>query len=129
MPALQRILKRCDSSTESSLESEVLLLQRLGWQGGENKDVPVAAFERLATGSDSEGYWFRADPVNLQEDQNYLMMSYPSVLELELKEAKALAESINQHFSEDGWHLEVAGPHRWYLSNGTADAPLQSPGE
>jgi hypothetical protein len=113
MSALQRILKRCDSSTESSLESETLLLNRLGWQGDENIDAPIAALERLATGSD--GYWFRADPVNLQEDQNYLMMSYPSVLDLELEEAKALAASINQHFAEDGWSLEVVDKQRWYL--------------
>ena len=115
MPALQRIFKRCDSNTESSLETETLLLNRLGWQGKENVDAPVAALENPATGRDSDGYWFRADPVNLQEDQNYLMMSYPSVLDLELDEAKALAESINQHFAEDGWSLEVADAKRWYL--------------
>jgi hypothetical protein len=115
MPALQQLLKRCDSTSESSLESETLLLNRLGWSGGENDDVPVAALERLGSGSDSEGYWFRADPVNLQEDQNYLMMSYPSVLDLELEEARALTESINQHFAEDGWSLEVVDAQRWYL--------------
>jgi len=113
MQALQQILKRCDRRTESSLESEALLLNRLGWQGDENIDAPIAVLERLATGSD--GYWFRADPVNLQEDQNYLMMSYPSVLDLELEEAEAIAESINQHFSEDGWSLYVEDKQCWYL--------------
>lgn len=115
MPALERILNRCDNRTESSLESEDLLLNRLGWQARENDDVPVAAFERLTTGRDSDGFWFRADPVNLQEDQNYLMMSYPAVLDLDLDEAKVMADSINQHFAEDGWSLEVAEPQRWYL--------------
>ena len=69
MPSLSLMLKRCDDCTESLLESEALLLKRLGWQAGEATDVPVAALERLATGIDSDGFWFRADPVNLQEDQ------------------------------------------------------------
>ena len=115
MPSLQLLLKRCDSSSESSLESETLLLNLLGWQGDENDDVPVAALEHLAEANDGDGFWFRADPVNLQEDQNYLMMSYPSILDLDLEEAKVLTDSINQHFAEDGWHLEVGDPHRWYL--------------
>lgn len=115
MPALQQMLKRRDSNTESLLESETLLLNRLGWSGGENDDVPVAALERLGSGNDSEGYWFCVNPVNLQEDQNYLMMSYPSVLDLELEEARALTESINQHFAEDGWSLEVVDAQCWYL--------------
>ena len=115
MPALQQLLKRCDSSADSSLETETLLLNRLGWQGNENDDVPVAALEHLATGNESDSYWFRADPVNLQEDQNYLMMSYPSVLDLEQEEAQTLADSINQHFAEDGWSLEVTDAQRWYL--------------
>ena len=115
MPSLNLILKRCDGTTESVVESETLLLKRLGWQADERADVPVAALERLAAGVDSEGFWFRADPVNLQEDQNYLMMSYPSVLDLDAAEAKALSESINEHFAEDGWRLEVIDQQRWYL--------------
>jgi len=115
MPALERLLNRCDSNADSSLESEGLLLKHVGWQGAESEDIPIAALERLATGSDSGGYWFRADPVNLQEDQNYLMMSYPSVLDLELEEAQAMAGTINQHFAEDGWSLVVTDEQRWYL--------------
>lgn len=115
MPALLRLLKRCDSISESSLESETLLLNKLGWSGGENDDVPVAALEHLATGRDSDSFWFRADPVNLQEEQSYLTMSYPSVLNLDLKDAQALADSINQHFVDDGWYVEVMDNCRWYL--------------
>jgi hypothetical protein len=115
MPSLNLLLKRCDGSTESVVESEILLLNRLGWQADEGADVPVAALERLATGIDSNGFWFRADPVNLQEDQNYLMMSYPSALELDAVEARALSASINEHFAEDGWRLEVVDQQHWYL--------------
>jgi len=117
MPSLQLLLKRCDFSTESSLESEALLLNRLGWQDDENSDVPVAALERLQVDSNGviDSFWFRADPVNLQEVQNYLVMSSPSVLNLDLDESNALADSINQHFAEDGWHVEVMDNSRWYL--------------
>jgi hypothetical protein len=115
MPSLNLLLKRCDGSTESVVESEILLLNRLGWQADEGADVPVAALERLATGIDSDGFWFRADPVNLQEDQNYLMMSFPSALDLDAAEVKALSDSINEHFAEDGWRLEVVDQQRWYL--------------
>ncbi len=115
MPSLSLMVKRCDGCTETLLDSETLLLKRLGWQAGEAADVPVAALERLATGIDSDGFWFRADPVNLQDDQNYLMMSYPSVLELDVAEAKALSGSINEHFAEDGWRLELVDEKHWYL--------------
>ncbi len=100
---------------ESPLESEAMLLRKLGWQGSDDDDVPVAVLERLACGDDSDGYWFRADPVNLQEDQSFLMMSYPSALNLTLDESKALTDSINEHFAEDGWHVEVMETKRWYL--------------
>ncbi|MEA1889846.1 MAG: hypothetical protein U9N50_08720, partial [Pseudomonadota bacterium] len=115
MPSLQHLLKRSDNHSESTLESETLLLNWLGWQGKKEDDVPLAALERLVVDGSSDGYWFRADPVNLQEDQNYLMMSYPSVLKLSLDESKALTDSINQHFVEDGWHVEVLDSNRWYL--------------
>ena len=115
MPSLQRMLKRSDSQSDSSLESEALLLKELGWQGDRDSDVPVAALERLGLGMDCEGFWFRADPVNLQEDQNYLMMSYPSMLDLDQQEAEALVGSINQHFAQDGWFLYVDESQRWYL--------------
>lgn len=115
MPSLQRMLRRCDSKSDSTLESEALLLMQFGWQASAGADVPVAALERLALGKDCEGFWFRADPVNLQEDQNYLMMSYPSLLDLDQAEAMALAESINRHFAEDGWSLYVDESQRWYL--------------
>ena len=116
MPSLQRLLKRSDKQSNNPLESELQLLKELGWQGDGNGDVPVAALERLGLGRDGEGFCFRADPVNLQEDQNYLMMSYPSVLKLDQQEAEALAESINEHFAEDGWHLDIVDPQRWYLN-------------
>ena len=115
MPSLQRLLKRSDSDCDNPLESEALLLEQFGWQGGADSDVPVAALERLGLGLDCEGFWFRADPVNLQEDQNYLMMSYPSMLDLDRQEAEALVDSINQHFTEDGWSLYVDESQRWYL--------------
>ncbi|MFW2437760.1 MAG: hypothetical protein ACN4GR_00140 [Arenicellales bacterium] len=115
MPALQHLLKRSDNHSKSTFESETLLLNRLGWPGNKEDDVPVAALEKLAVDHSSDGYWFRADPVNLQGDQNYLMMSFPSVLSLDLDESKALTDSINQHFAEDGWHVEVLDNNRWYL--------------
>ena len=115
MPSLQRLLKRSDKQSNNPLESELQLLKELGWQGDGNGDVPVAALERLGLGRDGEGFCFRADPVNLQEDQNYLMMSYPSELNLDLEEAEALADSINQHFAEDGWNIDVVDGKRWYL--------------
>lgn len=117
MPSLQLLQNRCDSLTEYTLESEAHLLRHLGWQADEEIDVPIAALEQLVEGGNgqSDSFWFRADPVNLQEDQNYLMMSYPSELNLDLQEAEALADSINQHFDEDGWSIVIADTKRWYL--------------
>ncbi len=115
LPSLQFLLKRCDSHSVNTLESEAMLLKKLGWHGGKGDDVPVAAIEQLAAGGSSSGYWFCASPVNLQEEQRFLIMSYPSMLDLDPDESNELADSVNQHFAEDGWHIDVAGNGQWHL--------------
>jgi hypothetical protein len=82
----------------------------------EANDFPIAVLERLSEDRDTDGFWMRIDPVNLEEDKNFLMMSYPAVLDdLTLEESTSFVESINRHFAEDGWEIQIAGPTRWYL--------------
>jgi hypothetical protein len=114
-PFLQRMLHRLDSCRSCGEETENVLLGMFDYMP-EASDIPLAVVERQAEDRNTDGYWMRLDPVNFEDDKNFLMLSYPSALEdLTLQEAEELGAAINEHFSEDGWHLEIAGPGRWHL--------------
>lgn len=80
-------------------------------------DWPAAALTRLADtgGSDQGQWWLRADPVHMKADMGDLLLFDGRHFNLDLQEASALAKTVESHFSELGWRLEVAHPLRWYL--------------
>ena len=75
MPALARLLSRCDDSRDSSFESERRVLAELGWNDNESTDAPVAALERYAAGKQDDSFWLCADPVSLVADRQYLLLA------------------------------------------------------
>lgn len=112
--ALSRLLRRSDRSVAGQMEPEHRVMEILGVANDGN--TPVAALERLADESvDGQGWWLRADPVNLVADRQYIVMQHPDALGLDNDEAAQLVDLVNQHFAEDGWQLEMATPDRWYL--------------
>jgi hypothetical protein len=80
-------------------------------------DWPAAALSRLAdTGESAPGqWWLRADPVHLKADTGDLILFDGRFFNLDPEEATDLAKTVEAHFSELGWRLEVAHPLRWYL--------------
>ena len=114
LPALARYLSRCDRAVDSSVDAEDHVLEILGLS--ENQPAPVAALERLSDPDvNADGWWLRADPVNLVADRQFIVMKHPGSLGLNTEEAHQLIDLINKHFADDGWQLEMATPNRWYL--------------
>jgi hypothetical protein len=63
----------------------------------------------------TETYWLRADPVNMQPDGDTALLTAHEELALTQEEANKLVEKINEHFIDEPWILFTFSPHRWYL--------------
>ena len=64
----------------------------------------------------SQGHWLRADPVHFKADMEHTILFDQNSLHIDDDEARALVDSFNQHFAEDGIKLYAGHRHRWYLS-------------
>jgi hypothetical protein len=57
-----------------------------------------------------------------------LLLADARALDIDPGEAEKLARLIERHFVDEGWHLEIAAPHRWYLRlpppTGLSTSPL-----
>lgn len=114
------------SFKKSSTTQEESVFSELGLDEYKEKDKPFAALSLLVEeASDidfiSKSYWLRADPVNLQPDRDTALLAGHEELALTQEEADKLVAQINEHFSDEPWHLYTFAPHRWYLC---LDAPI-----
>ena len=79
--------------------------------------VPSAALSLLGQKQElGEGYWFHADPVNLQADMDQAILRDSASLDLRPDEAAALIKEVNEHFSEDGIRLIATDENHWFLN-------------
>ncbi|MDE2090470.1 MAG: hypothetical protein KGJ08_01045 [Gammaproteobacteria bacterium] len=116
-PALETFLARSRVQNAAELNAELTKLYGLPAGFG------VAPFMRLAdTGKRDAGFYFRADPVHLAPDRDQLVMLPLSVLQVQMEEAQALAETFNRTYAAEGYRLETPYPERWYLR---VPAPLE----
>ena len=80
-------------------------------------DLPTAPFCRLADGAPPDaGYWLQASPVHLRPNGDGLLLFDAGHLNISLDEANRLAAMVREHFSDQGWRVEVYDPQRWYLA-------------
>jgi hypothetical protein len=78
--------------------------------------LPIAAITGLADGIDTrEGNWLRADPVDLQTDINSVYFFGIRHLDVNLTQARHIAEELKPLFVELGYELFTPHPYRWYL--------------
>lgn len=78
--------------------------------------LPIAAITGLVYGLDtSEGYWLRADPVDLRADINSAYFLGQQALELTLVQAQKLADSIKPLLVDLDMELFVPDPYCWFL--------------
>jgi len=59
-------------------------------------------------------FWFYAAPVNLLLGRDSFFLSEPAPLTLSHDDAVAIINSLNQHFSKEGYHFYVQG-ERWFM--------------
>lgn len=116
VPVLEKWLSR--GLLEKSSKQEDVVFSELGFD--ENKNKPYAALSLLAENLsgielNTESYWLRADPVNLQADRDIALLVAHEELALSQNEANKLVSQINEHFIDEPWQLYSFSPHRWYL--------------
>lgn len=89
-------------------------------------DYAIAAIAAHADGLDvSEGYWLRADPVNLVLQRDCFSLGEPIPLAVEPEHTKGLVASLNQHFAQDGLTFLIGKSGAWYLHSNT-DAQIKT---
>jgi len=116
-PALETLFAR--SKAQPAADSNAELAKLFGLPTG----FGAAPFMRLAdTGERDTGFYFCADPVHLAPDRDQLVMLPLSVLQVQMGEAQALAETFNRNYANEGYRLETPHPERWYLR---VPAPLK----
>ena len=82
------------------------------------KDQPNAALTGLTYGLDTkEGYWLRADPVELRADINSAYFFGQQALNLDLAQAQKLAERIKPLLIPLELELFVPDPYCWFLKS------------
>lgn len=117
-PVLEKWLSR--GSLKKSAHQDDVVFSELGLSVEKNKDKPFAALSLLAETTvdveiNTDSYWLRADPVNMQPDGDTALLAAHDELALTQEEANKLVEKINSHFADEPWMLYTFAPHRWYL--------------
>ena len=116
-PALQKLLARANvtQSAPINLESQLCKLFNIPLQ----PDTPTAAITALVDGLPSQqGFWLRADPVQLYADRAAVYLFGNSHLQLEPHEINSLLADI-QTLLPAGMQLYAPEPTRWYLHTNT----------
>lgn len=116
LPVLEKWLSR--GLLERSSDQIDSFFSEVGLEEYKDIDKPYAALSLLAENDiddDSESYWLRADPVNLQPDRDTVLLAGHEELFLTQDEADKLVTQINEHFIDEPWTLYALSPHRWYL--------------
>ncbi|MDH5408653.1 MAG: hypothetical protein OEY00_08595, partial [Gammaproteobacteria bacterium] len=80
-------------------------------------DIPAGSISHfIRTGEHDQQWRLRIDPVYAQSDLNTIHLLAHEGVNLQQQEAVALVETLNSHFEQDGWQIEIASTHAWYLS-------------
>jgi len=65
-------------------------------------------------GEATHAYWLYVAPVNLLMGRDSFFLAEPAPLSVSKEEARSLINSLNQHFSQDGYHFYLQG-NDWFL--------------
>ena len=110
-PALERCYAR-GRALPAPGRLEELLMGLFGLEASQG----AAPFCYLAdTGKRPDTGVLRASPVHLRADRDQVLLFPMDASQLNMDEARALADGFNGHFADDGLVIEVPSPHRWYL--------------
>ena len=113
LPHLQKLLSHANRHRMAGDSFYPTLLTLFGLS---TENSPIGAICRLGDGGEADGAcWLRADPVYFRADRDRLLLFEGRFLDIERHEADHYAELFNEHFADEGWHLEPLKCHRWYL--------------
>lgn len=111
-PALRLLLARANTKPILVRNPEQLLFSLFNLPA--TKELPVAAVTGLVDGlSTQQGYWLRADPVELQAD--LAAVYFLGGARLQHRESEKIVAEINRLLVPDGLTLYTPHPQRWYL--------------
>ena len=110
LPALELLLAR--ARVRAGDDCWAMLAAQAGGDLGRWPVGPVSALAELGA---VPGACLRVEPLGMDAEQRGAFRLRAPALNLELAEARALAEGFNAAFRGDGLRLEVATPGRWYL--------------
>lgn len=114
LPALKLLLSRADKERNASQEFERLLFKLFGLEA--ENELPLAALTGLAEGLPiQDGYWLRADPMQVQIDLSAVYLLGNEHLTIKTDEVADVIEHSNNLLTEDNITLYVPTPNRWYL--------------
>lgn len=109
-----RIIAKSKKSKIEFLNLAELLFSLFGFS--KTEELPVAAVSGLAEGLDTKnGFWLRADPVELKSDLANVYLLGNQHLEISANLQNELREILNSFLKEDGIILHTPNPKRWYL--------------
>ena len=113
-PALNTLFARSRLTRRPPQSLEATLADAFGQPEG----APYAAFRLLGEPNApievGTTCWVNADPVHLRFHQDQVILADSGGFELELDEARALADELNRQLSDTGY-FHVAAANRWYL--------------
>lgn len=113
---LELFLARAKCSNASIADFDTAIFDYFNFENSSVSNLPIAPVSYLGdTGNLPGGCVLRADPVYLLPNRDELILLGPKALSLTIPEAEHLAAELNQFFKDDGWHIEVVTPERWYL--------------
>ncbi len=127
-PAVEMLLARADVTESGGHSFESTLFDLFAVPKRESSDLPSAAVSRLAEGGEKDdAFWLHADPVFLKPTADRLLLFDAEMLDIRPADADELVALFNQHFSQDGWHIEAPHPNHWYLRLPTTPVVNTSP--
>jgi hypothetical protein len=114
-PALERLLARSDADPDNDSHG-ARLFRLFGLTLPPGGELPSAALCRLGEGLPADaGCWMHADPVHLQTDRDRVLLFDARHLDLNMEQARRLADEVEAYYADDAWRLELVHPERWYL--------------
>lgn len=116
LPALETILTKSRWTETPQQMLEPWLCQAFGVE--KQHDWPIAPIQLQSDSQEikaENSYWLRIDPVFLRIENNHILLADSQIVNISLKEATQLADSINAQFATDGLTILPLLPDRWYL--------------
>lgn len=115
-PVLDRLLARGRHSPQPDVSAPAVIARLFGCPPEPGRDVPVAAVTHTVDAAGvGRGTWLRADPVYLRPDRRGAVLFDAASLDLDLRDALALAAAAKPVLEAAGYRLEMPCAERWYV--------------